>query len=384
VNIEIAVDSEAFCVRLGQDLASARERAWVQTLSFEGDRAGAWLSDALLASPARDRRVIVDCYTNIVQSDRFIWHPRNLADPVLRAEVRSTRRMMRTLRGRGVDVHFTAPLGLLLRRMPARDHKKIMLIDDDVAWIGGMNFSDHNFAWHDMMLRIEHADIARFLADDFTATWAGGGQAGRIRFDGCDLLSLDGVTNEAMLVDVIERIRTARRSVVVHNAYVTFPFCDALREAAGNGARVTVITPAANNRGFLREYMAWEAARSGFEMRLYPDRMSHLKAMLIDDECLIAGSSNFDWLTHRFQAELIATITDADAVEQFRTRVLEPDLAISEPSTHTAHNALGQRADSVMRHIERLALRLCPRSPRPRPGPGSVHGYAATPALRTD
>jgi len=381
VNVEILVDSAAFCARLGQDLARARERAWVQTLSFEGDSAGMWLADAMLASRARDRRIIVDCYTRVIQSDRFIWLPQNLADRAVRDEVRSTRRMIRTLRQRGVAVQFTARLGLLLRRMPARDHKKIMLIDDDVAWIGGVNFSDHNFAWHDMMLRFEHDGITRFLADDFTATWAGGGAAGRVRFDGCELLSLDGVTNERMLVDLLDRVRSARRSVVVHNAYVTFPFCDALRDAAGNGAKITVITPAANNRGFLRDYMGWEATRSGFEVRLYPDRMSHLKAMLIDDACLIAGSSNFDWLTHRFQAELIATITRPHTVAQFRTRVLEPDLAISSPITETADHTRGQRADRALRRIERLARRLCPREPRQRPGPGHQQDIAATPAL---
>ena len=55
--------------------------------------------------------------------------------------------------------------------------------------------------------------------------------------------------------------------------------------------------------------------------------MSHLKAMLIDDEYLIAGSSNFDYLSYRLYQEIIAIFTDRDLIDDFRERVMLPDLA---------------------------------------------------------
>ena len=55
--------------------------------------------------------------------------------------------------------------------------------------------------------------------------------------------------------------------------------------------------------------------------------MSHLKAMLIDNQVLIAGSSNFDYLSYRIHQELIAVITNAAVVSDFRRRVMLPDLA---------------------------------------------------------
>jgi cardiolipin synthase len=57
--------------------------------------------------------------------------------------------------------------------------------------------------------------------------------------------------------------------------------------------------------------------------------MTHLKAMLIDNKYLIAGSSNFDYLSYRLYQELVAVITDANLIEDFRARVLLPDLANS-------------------------------------------------------
>ena len=50
--------------------------------------------------------------------------------------------------------------------------------------------------------------------------------------------------------------------------------------------------------------------------------MSHLKAMLIDGETLIAGSSNFDYLSYRIHQELLAVITEPELVADFIRRVM--------------------------------------------------------------
>ena len=367
MNIELLVDSTEFTDRLAVDIAQARARAWVQTLSFEGDAAGRLLTDAMIACPAADRRILVDDYTRFWLSDRFIYGPGALRDPVLQAEVKATRAMVRDLDAGGVGVRFVSPLGFLFRRLAARDHKKILLFDDDVAWIGGINFSDHNFEWHDLMIRFEDPDIARFLRTDVLATWNGHASPARARFDGVELLSLDGADNESRLKSVLRRIEGAERSIVVHNAYITFPFTDALRAAARRGVGVTVITPEVNNRGFMREYMMWEGRRSGFEIRLYPGRMSHLKAIMIDDRTLITGSSNFDWLTYTYQPEIIAVIERPEFIETFRARVLDPDLAVSPPAEGRFDERRARLAYRVIRVLSRIGRVLCPPVRRPWP-----------------
>jgi len=372
VNIELLVDSAEFADRLLDDLAGARDRVWVQTLSFEGDDAGLLLANAMLASPAADRRILIDDYTRFWLSDRFIYGPGALRDPVLRAEVKATRAMLRRLEAGGVGTRFVSPLGFLFRRLAVRDHKKIVLVDDDVAYIGGINFSDHNFEWHDMMLRFEDRDIARFLRTDVLATWNGHASPAHGAFDGVELLSLDGVDNESRLQGILRRIERAERTIVVHNAYITFPFTNALRAASRRGVRVTVITPAANNRGFMREYMMWEGRRSGFEIRVYPDRMSHLKAIVIDDRTLITGSSNFDWLTYTYQPEIIATIERPDFLDTFRERVLAPDLAVSVPFNGTHDEGQARLAYRVIRVLSRIGRFLSPPVRRQWPPVGGA------------
>ena len=54
--------------------------------------------------------------------------------------------------------------------------------------------------------------------------------------------------------------------------------------------------------------------------------MSYLKAILVDDDYLIAGSSNFDIISYRIQKELVAVISDRDVITAFKERVLRQDL----------------------------------------------------------
>ena len=93
-----------------------------------------------------------------------------------------------------------------------------------------------------------------------------------------------------------------------------------------------MINPLDNNLGYLQRYLFAEAARFGFELHLYPDRMIHMKCMLIDDSVLVTGSSNFDLLSyHGFLAEIVAVIRSRSVIDDFHRQVLEPLLAGSRP-----------------------------------------------------
>ncbi len=372
---DILVDGPAFWAALRQDIADAVDSVSIQTLTFEGDATGLSLADAMIACRAPRRRILVDSFNLYFQSDRFVYKPSNMraASPV-RAEAKATREMIERLRDHGVEVKYTNPVGMLMRRMLARDHKKIVLLDGCVAYLGGINFCDHNFASHDMMVRMDHREIAQALTRDFEATWRGERSAATVRCGDTEVLNLDGTNNERVCRKVLSAIDGARREIQVVSPYMTFPFTDALRHAVRRGVRVTVIVPAANNRGFLTAYMRAEAVRSGFDLRLY-DGMTHLKGMLIDDARLVFGSSNFDWLTYHLLGEVMAITTNTDLISQFRSRVLAPDLAMSAtPDTGIAFSATA--LDTAFRAAAVLGQLLCKPAKRPV---GAVAAPAAVP-----
>ena len=237
--------------------------------------------------------------------------------------------MIADLKANGVRVKRANPAGPWLLNTVARNHKKLIVIDDALAYIGGQNFSEHNFSWHDMMLRIENEDVARFLKNDFLSTWAGHNRNAAASFKDMDLYPFDGSTNGRTFAPLLDLIGGARESVFVESPYISYPFFEPLRRAQRNGARITVVLPDVSNRPGHRKYALWECRRSGFEVHMYPGRLNHLKAMLVDDRSLIVGSSNFDFLSFYFLQEIVAVITDPAAISEFRNKVLEPDLRLS-------------------------------------------------------
>jgi len=327
MNPELLVDFGEFWTRLSEDIRAAQQSVFVQTFAFEGDKVGKRLSEALLSSTASDKRILADSFTRVVLSDRFRYSPANLFDDELLHEARETAAMMKRLDAGGVAIRFTNPYGLAPRKLLSRNHKKLIVIDNRVAYFGGINFSEHNAAWHDMMLRVEDESLVRFLREDFLATWIGRDRVAQQQFDGVELFTLDGRTNRDAFQRVLNLIDGARQSIFVESPYITFPFYERLRAATRRGATVKIVTPRQNNWRFFANYARLESARSEIDLRLFKGGMSHLKAMLIDDQYLIAGSSNFDYLSYRIHQELLAVITAPELLTDFRERVMVPDLA---------------------------------------------------------
>jgi cardiolipin synthase len=342
MKIDILVGFDEFWATLSKDIASARQSVSVQTFAFEGDAVGNRLSEALLASPATEKLLLADSFTKIVLSDRFRFTPQNLLDGELRHEARETAARIRELKQAGVGVRFTNPYGITPRRILSRNHKKLIVIDDRAAYIGGINFSEHNAAWHDMMLRIEDRAAVAFLHEDFRSTWNGHDRVVRGDFDGLEVFTLDGRSNREVFGRVLSLIDDARRSIFVESPYITFPFYERLRTAARRGVEVQIVTPEQNNWNSFGGYARLESARSEIDLRLYQGGMTHLKAMLIDDEILIAGSSNFDYFSYRVYQEILAIVTEPETVLSFRDRVVVPDLANAKPSDCNAGVAAKQ------------------------------------------
>jgi len=325
MKIELLVDAQEFWTRLKEDLGAARKNAYVQTLSFEGDRVGTALARTLERCPAPDRKLLIDGYSLFYHSDRVI-PGRAWLDRAFRREVMLTHRWIRRLRGKGTQVRFCNPIGPSPVNLVRRNHKKIALVDDRIVYLGGINFSDHNFAWHDMMFRVEDEDLARCVAADFRSSWAGRPQAADRIVGSLRLISLNGRSNERWAHPILVAIDSARSSIDVVSPYLSHPFTRYLAAAKGRGVRVRVLTPGRNNKPNLAGHILQTAHRHDFEL-FQSDGMSHLKAMLIDDELLIAGSSNFDFLSYHMLEELIVMSRDRAMVEEFVERVWAPDFA---------------------------------------------------------
>jgi len=316
---EIFVGSAAFWQAAGSDIASARRRVLIQAMTFEGDAAGLGVASAIAASSAAERRVLVDDYTRHVVNDTFLSLSK---DPALHAEARATWDMFDDLIASGVQVKVTNPVGGNPFNYVLRNHRKLLVMDDAV-WIGGINFSDHNFAWHDMMVRVESAEVADWFAGEFNKDWYGQTAPAQASFGAMDAYSLDGLHNAEGSLPLLRLFEDARHSIDVISAYPTFPFVTAMARAAQRGVAVSIYTPRPNNKPIVRDYLMGVAGRSGIKLRLLPD-MTHVKAALVDGETVVAGSSNFDFVGYRVSAEYYAVLREAGIVRDFERLLFAP------------------------------------------------------------
>ncbi|MCK5125300.1 MAG: phosphatidylserine/phosphatidylglycerophosphate/cardiolipin synthase family protein [candidate division Zixibacteria bacterium] len=354
MKLELLIDSDAFWKKLKPEILAAKKRVYIQTLSFEGDSVGLDLSESMINSKAPDKRIIVDSYTRHIINDTWIYSPLSLFKAELRQEVSATKQMIDHLNSNGVEVTFVNPFGFLYCHIPHRNHKKIIIVDDSICYIGGINFSEHNFAWHDMMMRVESDEATEFFARDFQISCKQKHFKGQLDLDDITFISLDGTNNEQLYRPFIDIINQASDSIIVHSPYLCHPFTEYLHEASGRNVSVTIISPSMNNKKTLKEFIQWESKRSKFTLQMYEQRMLHLKSMLIDNKYLVIGSCNFDYFSYAFEQEIIAIITNDEIIEDFKKRVIEYDLSQSTLDSGTISNWRGRRRDIEMRLVSKL------------------------------
>ena len=358
MEIEITLESKAFCDRLFADLYAASRTAYIQVMTFEGDQAGNALAKVLVDSDILDRRLLVDRYSRVMISDRFLFSPVNFFDRLLQKEARATWALLQKLKERSVRVKWTNPLNPFLLRFAARNHKKMIVLDDSVSYIGGFNFSDHNFAWHDMMLRIKDKEIARCLKNDFMMTWAGRNALKKVKFSDLDLYFFDGRNNHRLFRDVFALVASAEKEIHVLTPYLTDPFFHPLALARKRGVRVHIIAPGGNNKPLVTENLMWQARQNDLSLYFLPDRMSHLKAMLIDDRYLLVGSCNFDYISYTVQQELLAVIKNLDFITEFKQMILHKNMASAVPWDGRADEKKLVQANRQLKFTLKLAVSL--------------------------
>ena len=362
--VTILVDAEEFWPMLKADIQSATDYVYVQSMSFEADHAGLCLANALRAHAGVDRRIIADEYSLFYSSDKFSLSPANWSNDELKSEIAATKQLVRQLRKEGVQFKWVKPVAGSFINFPARNHKKLVVIDDRISYLGGINFCDHNFEWHDMMIRIEHQGIAKMQKVDFLGTWLGQDFAGKVNFGTFQFYFFDGVNNATTFSDIVALLNQAEESIYIESAYLSFPFFDLLRQAKQRGVDVTVISPQQNNKRVMEDYIAWECARSGLELQLYQGKMNHLRALLVDGNVLIAGSGNFDYLNYTLQIENSVMISDATVIAKFKEQVLLPDLRAVAVNVSSISTSVGSTSSVAVSWDSGPLISMSSKSPK--------------------
>ena len=226
----------------------------------------------------------------------------------------------------------------VLRRM----HRKLVVVDRAVAFVGGINFSADHLADYGPEAKQDYAvelegpivqDIHRYVVA------AIGPRRDRVADSPAVAPPPAAGSAEAMLVvrdndrhrDDIERhyraaIRSARRQVVIANAYF-FPgyrLLRQLRRAARRGVDVHLILQGEPDMPIVKtaaELLYDHLQRDGVHVHEYSKRPLHGKVAVVDDDWSTVGSSNLDPLSLALNLEANVIVRDRVFADCLRSRL---------------------------------------------------------------
>ena len=326
-------------------IRAARNHINLESYIIEDDEIGRQFADLLLQQQLRGVQVSV-------MYDSF-------------GSIGTPKTFFERLRQGGIEVLEFNPINPLAVkahwRINNRDHRKLLVVDGQTAFIGGINISsvyssgsvakrpakrlEGSVEWRDTDLQIEGPVVGE-LQKLFVETWAKqGGKtlAGKDYFPalkarGQDIVRAIGSTPDdpfsLIYLTLISAIGNAEKQVHLTHAYfVPDPqLLKSLTEAAGRGVDVILILPSHTDSG-----STFHAGRSHYSellkagVKIYERRgaLLHSKTALIDGVWSCVGSTNLDWRSFLDNDEINAVVIGREFAGQMQA-MFKADLDASD------------------------------------------------------
>ncbi|MDR2703439.1 MAG: phospholipase D-like domain-containing protein [Cellulomonadaceae bacterium] len=328
------------------DIAKAQEKIYFESFIWKGDHTGQLFKDALTA--AADRGVLVyvvyDGFANLVVPRKFFKFDSRLH--VLEFPWVHTSRWVGPIRSSG------------------RDHRKIMVVDDQVGYVGGYNIGDvYTTKWRDTHLRLTGPAVWE-LSNAFVDFW------NRWRTPELPILDVRGAdrwrptlrasrNSPAELRFPIRNIYLDALERAVNHALITQPYFipdhdirEALLGAAARGVDVRILVPERSNH-VVADWLARGhyagLLRGGVRIFLYQGAMIHAKTATVDGIWSTIGTANIDRLSltgnYEINMEIISAPMARTLDEIFQMDLSQSrELTLEEWDKRSIFARLGERA----------------------------------------
>jgi len=249
------------------------------------------------------------------------------------------------LRAAGVEVTSYNPIDSLEDLDIRRDHRKVIVADNQTAFVGGMNTGDGYMGpdtpWrmHDVFAKVQGPAV-RDVVSAFHDSWAdSGGSKIPDAEKRVPPVAVDPEGYRARIVthakDEDQNIRAAylamfdgaRERINVEN---TFPMSkdlvDSLCAAAQRGVEVRyIVDPSTGLKADIVKNNFQRLLDAGVNIYVYPGPI-HTKAISVDGKLASVGSSNVDNMALHRDREIIALVEDPDFVKRFDAQLFDRDV----------------------------------------------------------
>lgn len=218
---------------------------------------------------------------------------------------------VKLLRESGVEVLFFS-------KWLRRTHRKIVVIDDKVAFVGGVNFHGKSVDWADVQLMVGGRFLIKNILRSFAYSYAmSGGKKKEILskrkqsvFENLKVQFLENLPSKnvySLEAYYKNKIISAQRSIKIVTPYFVPPrwLLALLDNAASRGVIVEIIIPIKTDKNFLDRVNyahVYQAKNTGIKFYAQKE-MNHSKILMIDDQEVLIGSQNFDIISFRLNVE---------------------------------------------------------------------------------
>ncbi len=249
-----------------------------------------------------------------------------------------------------IQAFYKIKFYLLANRFNYRNHRKIIIIDGCMAFVGGINVSDkyvngsknNQLYWRDTHIKLEGPAVY-YLQYLFIADWNYCATASPIEPDstyfGKYTSSKDGAFVQiaasgpdsplpSILYSTLQAINLAREEILITTPYFIpgDSLLDALCVAALSGLKVKLMVPGISDSKFVnaasRSYFN-RLLDAGVEIYLYKKGFVHAKTMVTDGKLSVIGTANMDHRSFELNFEVNAIVYDEEIGKQMRQIFLD-------------------------------------------------------------
>ena len=337
-DIQLYFTGKEFFSNLKKEIANAKKFINMEYFIFQFDGIGKEIADLLIkkANEGVEVNLIIDGV--------------NLANFKLKRYFKNT--------GVNLYLFFRTYIPLFNVRINYRDHRKVTIIDNRVAFVGGMNIGDEYLGkgkigyWRDTSVKI-YGDIVssfekefyfslsivknKYLRDEKISNEIS------LKYEEEDNVYMQVISSgpnyefPAIRDNYIKLIQEARKSVFIQTPYFVPDdlLLDTLKSAVLSGIDVKIMIPNKADHPFIywiNQYYVGELLRLGANIYRYENGFIHSKTILVDEEVVSVGTCNFDYRSFYLNFEINLNIYNKEIANSFKTQYYK-DIAISKKLT---------------------------------------------------
>lgn len=321
-HVSLLINGEKKFPQVLEDIKNAKSHIHIEYYIFNADNIGCTLIDLLIEKSKQGVAV------------RFIY------DDFGSRQIRKKQELRLRKAGVSVFPFYKIRLIALANGLNYRNHRKIIVIDGNIGYVGGINVSDkyinsklnQSLYWRDTHLRIEGSAVSTlqyiFLGDwnycsgeklkpndiFFPKPTPNNNPFGKIV-----QIAASGPDSTTPLIQqtLLQAINSAKREILITTPYFIpgQSVMDSLTIAASSGITIKLLVPETSDSNLVnfaaRSYYG-RLLEAGAEIYLYKKGFVHAKTMVVDNELSMVGTANMDIRSFDLNFEVNALVYDND------------------------------------------------------------------------